>query len=106
MSAPQSERLKGGLAITKSARRVGWQSLKKVSALKRPRSTKEDLLFCEDSTDYSPPVEPGDPLSIVRRLPDRALVKRNGVTGWYFGRLGEDVPPKTFFCEKSPGISA
>ena len=38
MSAPQSERLKGGFAITKSARRVGWQSLKKVSALKRPRS--------------------------------------------------------------------
>lgn len=68
--------------------------------------TKEDLLFCEDSTDYRPPVEPGDALSIVRRLPDRALVKRNGVTGWYFGRLGEDVPPKTFFCEKSPGISA
>ena len=46
----------------------------------------EDTL-CKESTDYRPAVEPGDILSIVRRLADRALVKKNGVTGWYFGRL-------------------
>ena len=34
-------------------------------------------------------IAPGDTVSVVRRLPDRALVKKNGVTGWYFGRLGE-----------------
>ena len=42
---------------------------------------------CEDSTDYRLAVEPGDRLSVVRRLADRALVKKDGVTGWYFGRL-------------------
>ena len=67
---------------------------------------KDGDICCEDSTDYCPPVEPGDVLSIVRRLPDRTLVKRDGVTGWYFGRLGEETPPKTFFHEKTPEISA
>ena len=38
LSAPQSLRLKGGLASTKSALSVGWQSWKKVSALYCPRS--------------------------------------------------------------------
>ena len=46
----------------------------------------EDTL-CRESTDYRPAVEPGDVLSVVRRLADRALVKKDGVTGWYFGRL-------------------
>ena len=32
-------------------------------------------------------VRPGDTLSVVRRISDRALVKKDGVTGWYFGRL-------------------
>lgn len=45
------------------------------------------VTLCKESTDYRPAVEPGDILSIVRRLADRALVKKNGVTGWYFGRL-------------------
>lgn len=43
--------------------------------------------YCEDSTDYLLPVTPGDRLSVVRRLPDRALCKKDGATGWYFGRL-------------------
>lgn len=44
---------------------------------------------CEDSTDYRLEVRPGDVLSVVRRLSDRALVKKDGTTGWYFGRLAE-----------------
>lgn len=51
--------------------------------------TREGVTRCEDSTDYRLPVEPGDTVSVVRRLPDRALIKKNGVTGWYFGRLRE-----------------
>ena len=43
--------------------------------------------YCEDSTDYRLPVSFGDGLSVVRQLPDRALCKKDGVTGWYFGRL-------------------
>ena len=42
---------------------------------------------CEDSTDYRLEVRPGDTLSVVRRVSDRALVKKDGVTGWYFGRM-------------------
>ena len=42
---------------------------------------------CQDSTDYRLAVRPGDTLSVVRRISDRALVKKDGVIGWYFGRL-------------------
>lgn len=42
---------------------------------------------CEDSTDYRLEVHPGDTLSVVKRISDRALVKKDGVAGWYFGRM-------------------
>ena len=47
----------------------------------------EKGVHCEDSTDYRLPVRAGERLGVVRRLADRALCKRDGVTGWYFGRL-------------------
>lgn len=47
-----------------------------------------DGVVCEDSTDYRLPVEPGDRLRVVWQVKGGALVKKNGVTGWYFGRLG------------------
>ena len=53
---------------------------------------EDGALKCEDSTDYRLPVEPGDPLSIVRRIRGGCLAKKDGVTGWYFGRLAEDSP--------------
>lgn len=43
--------------------------------------------FCEDSTDYRLPVKPGDRLSIVRQTSRGSLCKKDGVTGWYFGKL-------------------
>ncbi len=46
--------------------------------------------ICEDSTDYRLPVRPGDTLSVVRRTTRGVLAKKNGVTGWYFGRFTED----------------
>lgn len=48
---------------------------------------------CEDSTDYRLPVSPGDRLSVVRRISGGALAKKDGVTGWYFGRLGPGGGP-------------
>lgn len=48
---------------------------------------RDGVTYCEDSTDYLLPVFPGDRLSIVRKLSDRALCKKDGATGWYFGRL-------------------
>lgn len=47
-----------------------------------PRGT-----WCEDSTDYRLPVSPGDRLRVVKQVKGGALVKKDGVTGWYFGQL-------------------
>lgn len=44
--------------------------------------------FCEDFTDYSLPVKPGDRLTIVAQTSRGCLVKKNGDGGWYTGRLG------------------
>lgn len=52
---------------------------------------KEGLTYCEDSTDYRLPVTAGERVSVVRRTSRGALVKKNGVTGWYTGRLTEPV---------------
>ena len=41
----------------------------------------------EDATDYALPVEPGDRVRLVASTPRGAVVKKNGVTGWYYGRL-------------------
>ena len=41
----------------------------------------------EDTTDYRLPVMPGDKLSLVRETGRGLLVKKDGVTGWYSGRI-------------------
>ena len=44
----------------------------------------------EDATDYRLPVSPGDRLSLVRQTRRGFLVKKDGITGWYFGRIKYD----------------
>ena len=44
----------------------------------------------EDATDYALPVSPGDRLSLVRQTRRGLLVKKEGTTGWYFGRVKYD----------------
>jgi len=51
----------------------------------------DGTVWCEDSTDYRLRVRPGDVLSISERVTGGALAKKDGVTGWYFGRLLEPV---------------
>ena len=46
-----------------------------------------DGLWCEDSTDYRLPVAPGDELTLVAQTKTGFLCKKDGVTGWYYGRL-------------------
>ena len=46
-----------------------------------------DGLWCEDSTDYSLPVSPDDVLSLVYSTKQGHLCKKDGVTGWYYGRI-------------------
>lgn len=51
-------------------------------------------LWCEDSTDYRLPVAPGDVLSLVARTKQGFLCKKDGVTGWYFGRISDTIDKK------------
>lgn len=46
-------------------------------------------LWCEDSTDYRLPVSPGEVLTVVRKTSRGFLCKKDGVTGWYYGRLSD-----------------
>ena len=48
---------------------------------------RDGKLHTEDATDYRLSVEPGDTLSLVRETQRGRLVKKDGVTGWYFGRI-------------------
>lgn len=41
----------------------------------------------EDATDYCLPVSPGDRLALVRQTQRGLLVKKDGITGWYHGRI-------------------
>lgn len=42
-------------------------------------------LTCKDTTDYLLPVKKGDTLSLVRQTSRGAIVKKDGITGWYLG---------------------
>ena len=48
---------------------------------------RDGLTHTEDATDYCLPVAPGDRLSLVRETGRGRLVKKDGVTGWYHGRV-------------------
>jgi len=47
----------------------------------------DGLTHTEDATDYRLPVSPGDVLALVRETQRGLLVKRDGITGWYHGRV-------------------
>ncbi|BCJ93709.1 serine/threonine protein phosphatase [Anaerocolumna cellulosilytica] len=48
---------------------------------------KEGLTRCEDTTDYRIGVRQGEQVRIVETFKDRYLVKKDGVTGWYYGGI-------------------
>lgn len=60
---------------------------RRIDILKQDIRENKQGLFCEDSTDYLLPVQPGDTLSIVNQTSRGWLVKKDGITGWYRGRL-------------------
>lgn len=51
---------------------------------------EKDGYFCEDSTDYRLPVITGDLVSVVEKTGKGYLVKKDGITGWYYGKLDMD----------------
>ena len=48
---------------------------------------RDGRIHTEDATDYRLPVKPGDTLYPVRETGRGCLVKKDSVTGWYFGRI-------------------
>ncbi len=48
---------------------------------------RDGQLMVSDVTDYRPAVKPGDILSVVRETSRGVWIKKDGVTGWYEGRL-------------------
>lgn len=48
---------------------------------------RDGRLHTEDATDYCLPVSPGDELALVRETQRGLLMKKDGVTGWYHGRI-------------------
>lgn len=60
---------------------------RKIDILTRDIRETERGVFCEDSTDYLLPVQPGDTLSVIQETSRGWLVKKDGVTGWYTGAL-------------------
>ena len=61
---------------------------------------KKDGVYCQDATDYRLPVSRGERLSVVRQTSRGLLAKKDGVTGWYTGRI-TPAPPQP---ATSPGI--
>ncbi len=43
-------------------------------------------LYIRDMTDYQPAVRAGETLKLISAQKDRAMVKKNGLVGWYSGR--------------------
>ena len=46
----------------------------------------DGVLSCSDTTDYVLEVSPGDQLFLILQLSKGCYVKKNGISGWYFGR--------------------
>lgn len=49
----------------------------------------DEVTDCNDCTDYILPLKAGDEVSVVEETGRGYFVKHNGVSGWYFGELGE-----------------
>lgn len=45
-----------------------------------------NTILCEDATDYKLPIEVGDVFSLSHPVEGGALVKKDGITGWYWGK--------------------
>ena len=48
---------------------------------------RDGRIHTEDATDYALPVSPGDQLALVRETCRGRLMKKEGITGWYYGRI-------------------
>lgn len=54
----------------------------------------EGTLLTQDITDYRLPAQPGDTLKIVKETTRGLLAKKDGETGWYFGKYEKTGRPE------------
>lgn len=52
-----------------------------------PNSFLHDDTHCRDYTDYTLPVRKGDKLSLIKKTSKGYIVKKDGITGWYYGKM-------------------
>ena len=50
--------------------------------------TENEITDCNDCTDYVLPLKRGDRVRVVETTSRGFFVKHNGVSGWYYGGLG------------------
>ncbi len=53
--------------------------------------TRNDRLCCDDFTDYLMEVKAGEQVALVERNSLGYLIKKDGISSWYQGRIAEDV---------------
>lgn len=51
--------------------------------------TRDEQLCCAEATDYEPPVYPGDTLTLLHKTSRGCMIRKDGVVGWYHGRIQE-----------------
>lgn len=71
--------------------RTGYE----MDILTRYLFTGAEVTGCNDSTDYILPVRAGDTLRIIEETSRGFLVKRDGVSGWYRGRIRRNPASET-----------
>ncbi len=49
--------------------------------------TRDGKTYCLDSTDYQLALQENDVVSIIEKTSEGTLVKKDGITGWYYGSL-------------------
>lgn len=74
------------------------ESGRKIEILSCFLQRKGDTITCEDSTDYLLPVKEGDMLSLSHKVEGGFLGKKDGVTGWYFGKYSDNQEKGSFLC--------
>ena len=67
------------------------ESGRELDVLTRFLRQGKDGPWCLDCTDYRLPVSAGEVLSVSEFTSRGVLAKKNGVTGWYFGRLSPEI---------------
>lgn len=71
------------------------ESGKNIQILTKYLRQEGDQTLCQDCTDYNLPVKVGDKLSLCEVTTQGILAKKNGQTGWYWGKYAPHTNERT-----------